>query len=562
MRAYLSVLPPHILEHDGQLATEDTLEFTLSAEERNRVAGSTSVYCEISSPVRSQPIVSNELWITDVEALKHAHRDPLFDEKVRKFLRDQEVNTAEEWNDLYTLLADIVSLDVVELRKRGGSYTTGPRRKSGRPRLGERVVLAGEDPLDSSEEEDWAREMFHESALNVMLTNAVSRLPSVRRDQDRDVSDGKEDGTGDSDADGDKSGRLRKPLPPNEKVRRRFIGLLRKYTRSLENAEFIATASLYHILGYYVIFQKIAFLLLLSGATGVEEYVDRIRAINHRFFGRPDDPPPVLMSTCQHYVSSTWAREWLEEGVVAFAVAGADFMVALARHEPALYQIREELRADRLRILASLGVVLNLPAYLETPLPGFDAALEMYRQLKGYYSDWVEISLKLERDFPQINQTLSTWQDQAYYRWAKTPHGPEKRQYQRALIDYGQSALSVEQYLGNEGEQIKWCTHLVPHLRNTDEFQRASELHDMSLKLLHDQKQGQELVEALYEQGKELFYAGAAAEAEASWRQARGVAERLGDNPLLQKLDRNITWAKVMASIERAAQGATSADVT
>jgi hypothetical protein len=147
-----------------------------------------------------------------------------------------------------------------------------------------------------------------------------------------------------------------------------------------------------------------------------------------------------------------------------------------------------------------------------------------------------------------------------YHCWATAADTSEKQQHQDVLIDYAQAALDVELYLDNVEGVIRWCSHLIPHLHTTSDLQRAEDLHKLSLSLVRTHKPvAQDLVDTLYEQGTQNFYAGAAPEAEESWKQAQMITEMLGDDRLAKKLNRRIEWAKVMVDLERSAHGGRTA---
>jgi hypothetical protein len=482
LRLRLSTIPPRFISlgqhgigpHTFQKPVSAELQAVLTRPLSASVWGSTS-------DGESVDLRCNELWITNVDVLRREVGRALpADVRTGRYLAEMVLSSEEEWRDLYKSLARLIELDVTGLKRRGGTYTASPPSERPRPRKddgGQEVEIRLVDEEDeSTAPEEIATALFQESPLHAWFEYARSRLPGAAPEPSEP---GEEPSESEPEA-GSQGKRRRRRWTPPERIGRRFVNLVNKYIRSLTNVEYMQTVSIYHILTYYSVFQRIVWFLLQHDVITPETFVQLAPKINEGFFGAPKDGPEVYEQNLRVLcgVASVMGLQWVRRDIEMLA-----------------QRVGEVYDQD------SDAFAFRLMDYIEHSLSSMDAVLD----------DWIlRTSVTMgETDDPRLKGLL-----------------------RRARVDYGLARYDVLAYLQDIDAQVRLCSDLVFWMRCAGDSDAAREWSEILVNLLQGQGKSHNAAQAMFHQGRALFFDQEHEEAANVLRQAFLLAERLGDSKL------------------------------
>jgi hypothetical protein len=468
----------------------------------------------------------NNLWITNVDALRYEiSRYIGADVRAGRYLHDQALGSEEEWRELYESLVRLVELDVAGLRRRGGTYTASPptlKAQSQTEAMEREVEVRLVDPSQEIDEEaEISAALYRESPLYVWLEYVHGRLPGASPEPvDPDREAGKPSPS--TMSGGQHKARQQ---PPPKRMGQRFVNLVYKYIRSLNNPEYMQAASLYHILAYYPVFLRIVWLLLQHEVISVDTFVRLTCEINQGFLGSTGDGPPVTCPSVARHVQRLWLENWRQAEVHSYALAS---VIATENLIPELTDI--DLKS--LLIGQNLRTVTVAVSVAGVPLEGED--LDLLARTAVVYAEDTEsfiqrIAHRINDQLPEIEVVLDDWIQRITVSLGHTKDLSRKRMLYLTMSDYGRARCDALALLNRIEEQTQLCSDLAFWMFCADDAAAASEWSEMLIDLLQKQGKSQQAVRAMVRQGRDLFHDRQYEAAASCLRQALLLAERLGD---------------------------------
>jgi hypothetical protein len=474
----------------------------------------------------------NELWVTNADVISYeATRAMPIDPGTGNILADMEAGSEDEWHDLYQSLARLVVLDVTELKRRGGGYITKPPKKKpkSKRRAEEEEVEIWLVDESTDEEKEAAEAVYHESALYAWLEHVRGRLPGAARDKPGSPTPPKPGNGG--------------PGPkfkPSRDVGRQFLNLVKKYITSLANVEYMRTASIYHILDYYAVFQRIVWFLLGHEAIEVEDYVRLATDINAGFFGLPEEGPPVLNPCLYRHIQRVWEEEWRNSEVPFYALVSVVMSERLVR-QIADDELKNQVSNQALRVLSGIATVVDITRVMEDT--------ETTTRITRVYDEdaealCIQVMARIENSLSEIGAVLEGWSCKVAAALAGTNESSQTKLLLRARVDYGIACYRIIRLLQHTETQIRLCSDLVFWMRRAGNLDAAREYGDQLVSLLQAQGHSQEVAQALCNQGTSLFLDHQYEDAANKLRQASFLAESLGDRLLREKCDQFLGYTE------------------
>jgi tetratricopeptide (TPR) repeat protein len=481
-------------------------------------------------------LTSNEIWVTNADLLHYEiSRHPIVDPSTAGLLADGVIENENEWNDLYTAIIDLVELDVSALKRRGITYSklvSKQARTKGNKKERETVIREEDDTDEAIRDRSITRVLFTELPIAAWFDYVQGRLPLPQME-----SKGKEK------QEPITTPRKRTPskrqTPPQE-IQHRFKHLVNRYIRSLGNAEYMQTATVHHILSYYVIFHRIICLLSQHHAITEDELYDFGFRINTAFFGTLDDLAPVRCPTLQHHIQRAWSEEWKQSQILAFALGS--MLISLNNRTN---QDEESLESTKqLRRILTCAVIIGGLDILKDAEEIFDPLVRVYdvsvvrlsRQLK----DFIQGNLDL------MSRTLTEWQSQAIVGQKNEKGELPQRLAARATVDYGLAAYDIALHTNNIEKQKVMCRDLPFWLRQLGRTDEAARLEDDLLAVIALGNETRSLARMLYQQGQNLFHDQAYNKAASKLRQAIKLADQDNDAELVNKARRTLDNVEFM----------------
>jgi len=484
------------------------------------------------------PLNCNEVWITNVDVLRQEIRHALpVDRRAGDYLASMVLSDEDEWHDLYEALVRLIELDVAGLKQRGGAYTTSlpdqhiQVQSDSRKREREiQVIIAADQDLEQQREISAA--LYRESPLYAWLEYMRKRLPGAapgprahreELDSPLDHPDRREQ-------------RSRRRWTPPEHVGRRFVNLVRKYIRSLANIEYMQTISIYHLLTYYSVFQRMTWLLFQHGVIDVERFVRLVTDINSGFFGAPAEEPPVLCPRLRRHIQRVWCDDWQMAEVPFHALASVILSKGLMPKLPEGGvegdKVGIRVHEQNLRVLCGLASVVGI-SWIGNDTERLALEIsEVYEQDPDVLVHQLDECIK--HDLPGMSKMLDKWILRTTIALAEAD-GHQWRQFlNRARADYGVARCEVLDLLQDMEAQVALCSDLISWLRQAGDSEAERKWSEILVRLLQDQGKDHKAAQALFRQGRALFIDREYEQAANILRQAYLLAERLGDDELVR----------------------------
>jgi hypothetical protein len=332
----LSTVSPAFLPLEICTSGEHTVQLPLSKEQLVSLNRPCTVAIQ-GQDAHHNPVDlrCNELWITNADVLRaQIMRIGIAGTRSGGYLAEGMPASDEEWSELYQTLAELIVLDVTRLKRKGGTYTASPKEKplpsTSEPEKEIEIRIVDEDELAAEQEraaeEDVATLLFQESQFYAWLEHVRGRLPGAASEL---TETGDEIGKDDPDGDPGPGGKpgLRQPRrkwTPKEHIGRRFTHLVHKYINSLHNVEYMQSISILHALTYFVVFQRIVWLLFEHGVIDQDGFIRFVLDMNAGFFGASEEPAPLLVPRLRRHIQRTWEGEWQEYEVGLWALVSMD----------------------------------------------------------------------------------------------------------------------------------------------------------------------------------------------------------------------------------------------
>ncbi|MGC9332651.1 MAG: hypothetical protein ACP5JJ_00765, partial [Anaerolineae bacterium] len=550
----ISGKPPRFISLESLEAGQHELQISLPTEIRTLMAHPRLVSIwGLTSDGEALDLHCNELWINNVDVLhQETTRAVPADTRTGTYLAEMALGSEEEWRDLYNALVNLVELEVKGLKQRRGTYTASPSGKKGKTQDdGEvhetNVRIITEEEKDR-EDEEIATSLFRESPLHTWLSHVRGGLPSAQL-KTKDTKTGVDETPPTSDEGGNgKTKRVVRRQPPPRKVGDSFKRLVKKYIRSLSNEEYMQTVSIYHILAYYSIFQRIVGLLFQYGIISRETLVEYSTQINQGFFGTPTDPPPALCPRLNRHIQRVWLDEWQEQEVPIYA------LVTVFLSESGLSDstdishngARTEDREQNLRIICTVLSIVGFPWVEDSIDEIARVSTEIYNQ------DGDALVLQalayVNHHLSDLDTILDRWISKVSLELAHIDDVHLRDRLKKARMAYGfaryQALISLQESdTGVEAAQESLCRELIRWMREMDDIQTAREWADILVSVLRAQGRSRQVAKAVFEEGHKLFYSGYHEDSANKFRQSLLLAERIGDRSLVKKCEKYLGYA-------------------
>ena len=500
----------------------------------------------------------NELWISNVDVLRREVSRALpADVRAGKYLADMALGSAEDWRDLYESLTQLIELDVAGLRQRGGTYTASPPLRRSRPQGNAKekeikIRLVPEQD-EVTEGEEIATALFHESPLHAWLEYVRGGMPGTTPQTSK--PDGQPPKPHDKRPRAGEGHRRR--WTPERRVGRWFVNLVKKYIRSLTNVEYMQTVSIYHILAYYSVFQRIVWLLLQHDVIDVEGFARLVTEINGGFFGAPNEEPPALSPRLGRYIQPVWRDEWRRAEVPLYALASV-ILSEYSIFEPPVSQPEDDelaaqmdkIHEQNLRVLCGIVGVMGI-SWLSKDI---EMLAEQVGQVYGQDVDNFAFQLMghVEHSLSSIDALLDDWIRTATIALGQTDDPHLKALLYRARVDYGLARYDVLEYLQDTDAQVRVCSELIFWMRRTGDSNAAREWSETLVNHLQAQGESLKVAQALLEEGRRLFYSGHHDESANKLRQSLVLAEQLGDEVLSERCKKSLEHAEFFLRLQAA----------
>lgn len=474
------------------------------------------------------PLASNEIWVTNADLLHYEiSRHPIVDPSTAGLLANGIIENENEWNDLYTAIIDLVELDVSALKRRGITYSKLVSKQAhtkGNKKEHETVIREEDDTDEALRDRSITQVLFTELPIAAWFDYVQGRLPLPQ--PERAGKEKKESIT-----DLGKRTPSKRQTPPEE-IQHRFKHLVNRYIRSLGNAEYMQTATVHHILSYYVIFHRIIWLLSQHHAITEDELYDFVFRINTSFFGTLDDLAPVRCPTLQHHIQRVWSEEWKQSQTLSFALGS---MLISLNDRPKQDDEYLEFSKQLCRIL-TCAIVIG----------GWDTLNDVEKFIEPAAQVYAESTIRLSRQLEKliqenldvVSKTLSEWQSQAIVGQKNEKGELPQRLAARATADYGLAAYDIAVKTDNIEKQKSIGKELPFWLRRLGREVEAAHLEDELLALVALDDDVGRLARTLYDQGWNLFHDHAYGEALAKFRQSVKLADKIKDPELATKARR------------------------
>lgn len=478
----------------------------------------------------------NELWITNVDALHRETRGVSTDiARTGDYLAEMLLISENEWRDLYDSLIPLIKLDIAQLKRQEGTYTAkSPDRKTKAKRDAEEQeveirLVDKVDEMAAQEMEQIGAAVTRESEFYAFFEYVRSRLPGAARDK-----------TGEAKPPSKPRVRRRgRKWTPSERMGRRFVNLVEKYIRSLTNVEYMQTLHVLYTLAYYIVFQRMVWLLLQHDVIDVGKFVQLVTSINSGFFGAPDEKPPALCPRLSRHMQRVWRDDWRTTEVPSYALAS----VVLTEYpvskplvpEPLDGEPKDDEREARVhgthkqnrRVLCGIASVMGI-SWLRR-----DCEILARQVSEVYNQDGNTFALQMmdhvEHSLSSIEATLDDWTRRVTIALGEIDDPHLRGHLCRARVDYGLARYDVLAYLKDVETQARLCSDLIFWMRRAGDSDAAKGWSETLVNLLEGQGKGHEAAQALFYQGRAHFLDQEHEEAATILRQALLLAERLGD---------------------------------
>jgi len=238
---------------------------------------------------------------------------------------------------------------------------------------------------------------------------------------------------------------------PSENIGKRFIRLIRRYIRVLQNVEFTQSLPAYYLLAYFSIFQRITWILYSSGVVSREDYLDYSLGIFHSYFGSiSENSPPFFQPTVQNHLRWRYETQWRESQAHLHAIIN---IYALQDIFSSDENLQERLKDCFVHLLSCLTCIIP-PEQIISDLDDLD-------QLANYYNyDAVELYSALSKSIKghllSIPKILNEWiLDSDISLFGDIAIGnPDILFGTRVTLGIGD--LRVKKYLMNDGAKKNW----------------------------------------------------------------------------------------------------------
>lgn len=554
---FISLGPASNGPHTIEVAMADKLQKVMVRPQSATIWG-------IDSAGQLVDLDCNELWITHVDILRlEIARVTPVDIGAGDTITAGVIESENEWRELCETILKLVELDVAQLKRRKGGYSS---QKSGgdsgsgqnRPEKETQVLLMDSyDEDETAEQREIEEKNFKDSDFGRWFEYIRTRLPGTQQenpaDDDEDLEDDLDNITdpdeqaGIAGTNGKKKNRTGHKWTPSEHEGRRFTNLVRKYIASLNNDEYMQIASIRQKITYYIVFQRIIWLLFEHKVIDPAGFIDFACQINAGLFGSPDEDPPALCARLRPHLRSVWRREWEAYEMSTYVLASL-FIVNGLLSQIDDEDLRSQIERRSVWILAGLTGVAGLQK--------FDQSNDVHSQLAAWYhEDEVGLILQAEKNYlshlADINRVLDRWSQKVTIALEAAKDAYLRKLLLQARIDYGQARYHILNLLENIEEQTNLCSDLIFWTRYAGDEEKARQYGEHLILLLQAQGLSHNAAESLFKQGQHLFLGSDIGEAIVKLQQASVLAKQIDNKMLLEKCERYLGYCRFRLDLQK-----------
>jgi hypothetical protein len=191
------------------------------------------------------------------------------------------------------------------------------------------------------------------------------------------------------------------------------------------------------------------------------------------------------------------------------------------------------------RTLGGIASVTNVSSLIENG----GSLAQIARTFRQGEADLdARIKKTIKRVLPDVLRLLEIWKDSVFLAQMEVKDSNLKRLYYRGRFDYELGRYHTLAQLGCTDALIELFPKLTRLARHFGEFDILRRLEEGFVGLAEAQGASQEIAQALFEEGRNLFYGGSHAEARNKLSQALIISEHIGDDELAQKCELVLEW--------------------
>lgn len=474
---------------------------------------------------------SNSLWITNTDELNQRQSFLTSkDEETGSLLREMLIGSDAEWHELLNSINLLVDLDVRKIQSISRVKGSEDKKKKKFEEEAETTIQLIEDTSDQYQG-DIDAEIYNESRLRTWIEIVSGQFPG------RSIKLPTETSTP-----AIETQKKRTQHKPNPNLARQFVGLVKRYIRSLNNPEFMKYASAHYLLAYFSIFHRLIRLLLKHKVIDNLTYGLFLTKINNGYFGDPGEgKAPLENPDTFNHLEKKYKGQWIENFVHLHALSSLFHLEALMRKEDALEQTDFCIEDSYTQILACCFCVFSPTELFITE------DIEFFSRSFGI--DSLTLRNRLEQILQKYSKNslakLIQWSDHIYMKMKDRQS--EKINLLNVLVNVGIGSERICDYLGLTEQRINHCTDIAFTANRLGDIELANTYQQLLIQLLRDRGDLPSLARALINQGREYTIEQNYDQAVLSLLQAQAIAIELSDASLLKNVQIHLSAAQFLS---------------
>jgi hypothetical protein len=336
-----------------------------------------------------------------------------------------------------------------------------------------------------------------------------------------------------------------KPSPTTAK---QFLNLIRKYTHSLANPDYMRGNPIRQ-LAYYTCFQRLVWLLRGHEAIDDSRAIQLAMDVNRGFFGSPLTGAPALQEQLAGHLDASYLEAWQELHGPLYALASASTCVTLARTGKSA-PLHGEADAQLLRIYAIVlcGTAKHLPSQDEMAMQALSTVFDCSP---------IELRNRIEQSLRLVERrtvsVVDRWLHQTVSAMNSVGGTPLEAVRCRAVINYGETLYDLQGHLGPAASRIALCWSMIGWMRKIHYVRAMTQWGDRLAELLLAVAGTSMGVERLWNQCYKLFYGGLPAASARVMHHCLMLAEQGGNRQIAEKCRLYLGYCEVFDRIQRQA---------
>ncbi|MBX3056671.1 MAG: hypothetical protein KF770_09385 [Anaerolineae bacterium] len=485
-------------------------------------------------------IRSNALWLCHVAALAQAAAAWYGGRIAADVLNAMAAESDEAWRGLYAEIMTLVKLDVSQAsQQRPVAYSSSGNPTTARlpePEKETLITLATEaGALALTEEELLAMAVSRESELQAFFDHIRQRLP----------------GNLIPSSPGSPRDQVTQSLPnrkwaPDRRTRVQFINLVKKYIASLQNPHFRQHTAVRDGFIYYVIFQRIIWLLHTHQGLDMANCLDFWRAINEHFFGTASSLPPVASPLLRQQCRFAWHEDWQDTAVPLYALANLWQIEQLLAQQPDSLP-SHQWPTEKWRLLALLRVVVDwddLRHSLEEMTPVAEAS-HLYEQPAEEMA--LALLALLDTDLTAVADILEQWIAGVAFDPQQVIEPQQAALLYQANVDYRRALFHIYKQMDETTKQQQIVSDLIFWARRAGAREESYRWQERLIALYRADGDDRAMAMTFYRQAQQYLRDREFTLAERLAQEGLALANQLQDEPMKEKYGRLLSNISFLA---------------